>query len=51
MFLGDGFDWDSCSEDALRNRLHHLGGAITNNWEWVWSTTIDESVAEAIGML
>jgi salicylate hydroxylase len=51
MFLGDHFDWDNCQDDELRNRFNHLDGAITNNWQWAWSTTIDESVEEAIRML
>lgn len=51
MFLGDNFDWDNCQDDTLKSRLHHLSSAITNNWEWAWSTTIDGSVEEAIRML
>jgi len=51
MFLGDTSDLDNCEDDELRGKLHHLGNAITNNWEWAWLTTIDESVKEAIRML
>lgn len=49
MFLGD--NWDHCPDEVLRNRLKHLGAAITDNWDWTWFTTIDGLLEEAIQLL
>jgi salicylate hydroxylase len=51
MFLGDNFDWDNCADDVLKNRLRHLADVIMTNWDWAWSTTIDQSVEEALQMI
>lgn len=41
---------DSCTGD-LTSRLQELGGALTSNWDWAWSTTLDRALEQAIGML
>lgn len=51
MFFGNNADWSSCTVDVLHRRLQELGGAICNNWDWAWLTTLDRALDEAIGML
>jgi salicylate hydroxylase len=45
----NGIDFDRLSGDEQVNQLQGLGNALTKNWEWTWTTTLD--VREAIRML
>lgn len=45
----NGVDFDRISGDEQWDQLQGLGDAITRNWEWAWSTTLD--VTEAVRML
>jgi len=48
-FRYNGVNFDQLSIDELWNQLQELGNAVTRNWEWTWTTTLD--VREAVRML
>ncbi|KAF8996103.1 hypothetical protein BDQ17DRAFT_1429883 [Cyathus striatus] len=50
-FASDQFDYIGCTVEEKATRLKEVGEAITTNWEWVWFTTIDESLGVAMDEL
>jgi len=44
-----GVDFDQISGDEQLEKLQELGNAMTRNWEWTWTTTMD--LKEAVRML
>ena len=37
--------------DEEMDKLQRLGTAVAKNWEWAWTTSIDESIKAALCML
>ncbi|KAJ3503878.1 hypothetical protein NLJ89_g8235 [Agrocybe chaxingu] len=50
-FCGPEVDFNSVPEHELLNNLDHLGKAFTKNWDWCWTTSLGDSVKEAVRLL
>jgi salicylate hydroxylase len=44
-------DMQRCGEQEVTHRLLQMAEIVRKNWQWVWSTTIEASLEEAIRML
>ncbi|KAJ7464344.1 hypothetical protein FB451DRAFT_1352780 [Mycena latifolia] len=50
-FAVDGVDFDRYTGPQLWDKLQKLHGAVTKNWEWTWTTSVDGSIQTALRML
>ncbi|KAL4249900.1 FAD/NAD(P)-binding domain superfamily protein [Abortiporus biennis] len=50
-FPGLTFDRPEDYDDTQKRRLSEVCYRIRKNWEWVWTTTIDEDIDRAVDML
>jgi salicylate hydroxylase len=48
---GPGLDFDGLDNEKQLVKLQKLGMAVTKNWEWAWTTSVDESINVALRML
>jgi salicylate hydroxylase len=46
-----GLDLDGLDPEKQLFRLQKLGNTVAKNWEWAWTTSIDESLDAALRML
>lgn len=46
-----GGDYDALDDTTVRRVLPKLGAQIQSDWEWAWTTSIDNQVEEALKLL
>jgi salicylate hydroxylase len=42
---------DGFSKEEVKGMLARMAEVVVNNWKWVWSTTLDQSVEDALKIL
>jgi salicylate hydroxylase len=50
-FHGKAFHFDNIDNEKQLFKLKQLGAAVDKNWEWAWTTSVDESIEAARCML
>ncbi|KAJ7115024.1 hypothetical protein C8R44DRAFT_676103 [Mycena epipterygia] len=49
--LDSGVDFDRYEGPQLVEQLLKVHGAVVKNWEWAWTTSVDDSIQEALRVL
>ena len=50
-FSFHGLELGSLGDEEEMVKLQRLGTAVAKNWEWAWTTSIDEPIKAALCML
>ena len=51
QFHGKALDFDDLDNEKQLLKLKKFGVVIAQNWEWAWTTSVDESIEAALRML
>ncbi|KAF6760803.1 FAD/NAD(P)-binding domain-containing protein [Ephemerocybe angulata] len=46
-----GLQLEGLDSTREHDRLHEIGDAVVENWNWAWATTLDPSISEAVKRL
>ncbi|KAF8066983.1 hypothetical protein FPV67DRAFT_1417597 [Lyophyllum atratum] len=47
----EDFVLDGCDTTEQETRLKEMGEVLVENWQWAWTTTLDDTIREGIRML
>jgi hypothetical protein len=51
QFHGKALDFDNLDKESQLFKLKKFGVAVAQNWDWAWTTSVDESIEAALRML